>query len=157
MNMEIINSNQKLITTTSTNVWNIIRVRRVTQTNDGTFGVLLNNFTPIAITLEQPWKNNERNISCIPTGQYLCKRIVSFKFGDTYEVQAVDNRSNILFHKGNIVDDTSGCILVAEKFETLNYKTAILQSKKGFNDFMNAVDGAATFKLIVEEANGWNY
>lgn len=63
-------------------------------------------------TLERPWIFNERKVSCIPTGTYLVKRHVSPKFGQCLKVQDVKGRSDILFHSGNVVNDTLGCILV---------------------------------------------
>ena len=63
-------------------------------------------------TLERPWIFNERKVSCIPTGTYLVKRHNSPKFGQCLKVQDVKGRSDILFHSGNVVNDTLGCILV---------------------------------------------
>lgn len=83
---------------------------------DGTFGVFsINNF-PFAVTCEREWLNNQKGISCIPTGRYWCKRVHSIKFGDTWEVTGVDGRTEILIHKGNIDDDSHGCIIVGEYF-----------------------------------------
>jgi len=68
----------------------------------GTFGTIQEeNQPPFALTLEREWHLNERNISCIPAGNYQCKRVQSPKFGNTFEVKDVPHRSHILFHKGN--------------------------------------------------------
>ena len=71
-----------------------------------------NNFILQLQTLERPWVFNERKVSCIPTGTYLVKRHNSPKFGQCLKVQDVKGRSDILFHSGNVVNDTLGCILV---------------------------------------------
>lgn len=71
-----------------------------------------NNLIVQLKTLERPWIFNERKVSCIPTGTYLVKRHVSPKFGQCLKVQDVKGRSDILFHSGNVVNDTLGCILV---------------------------------------------
>ena len=71
-----------------------------------------NNLIVQLQTLERPWIFNERKVSCIPTGTYLVKRHVSPKFGQCLKVQDVKGRSDILFHSGNVVNDTLGCILV---------------------------------------------
>ena len=77
-----------------------------------TFGrLVLGNVLKLR-TLELPWKNNERGISCIPEGVYECKPFPSHRFGMTWEVTRVPDRSAILFHKGNYPKDTRGCILV---------------------------------------------
>jgi hypothetical protein len=63
-------------------------------------------------TLELAWNNNERGISCIPSGVYVVKRKTSFRHGQCFELQNVTGRSNILIHSGNFNRDTKGCILI---------------------------------------------
>lgn len=109
---------------------------RVSYTKYGTFGVFLEEKIPFAVTLEKPWKDNRRNVSCIPLGIYTCKRIISPKFGDTFEVLDVPERSHILFHKGNLSSDSHGCVLVGEYFDPLYNEPAILASGKAFREFM---------------------
>ena len=48
------------------------KLKRVAYIADGTFGVLFDEEIPFCLTVEREWKNNQRNISCIPTGFYLC-------------------------------------------------------------------------------------
>ena len=124
-------------------------LKRIADNKDGTFGVLLDGQIPFALTLERQWLNNEKGKSCIPVGEYTCKRVLSPKFGDTFEVQNVPNRSNILFHKGNINYDTHGCLLVGEQFEKFDDKTAVLSSAKGFSEFMERLKGEKEFLLRI--------
>ena len=125
---------------------------RVASLADVTFGVLLDDDIPFCVTLERPWRNNQRNISCIPKGGYVCLKKDSPKFGKTYEVQKVEGRSHILFHKGNIADDTHGCIILGEMYEPLNEKNAVLSSGKAFKEFMSRLEGSNGFALKIEEA-----
>ena len=125
---------------------------RVASLADGTFGVLLDDNVPFCVTLERPWKDNQRNISCIPKGGYICKRIMSPKFGDTFEVQLVPDRSHILFHKGNLKEDTHGCIILGEMFEPLNEQNAVLSSGKAFKEFKWRTVDKDFFTLKIEEA-----
>ena len=82
-------------------------------------------------------KNNEKNISCIPCGVYECEFNISPKFGPTYQVRGVPDRTHILFHKGNYTKNTKGCILVGEQFEkTDESECTLLASAKGFGEFM---------------------
>ena len=125
-----------------------------------TLGVLLNNGRPFAVTLERPWLGNRRGESCIPIGEYLCLRCSnspdygrknSPKFGDTFQVYEVPNRSNILFHKGNINADTHGCIVVGEQFEYLNGDEAVLASNQGFNEFLSIMVRENEFTLVITD------
>jgi len=72
--------------------------------NDGNIQCALN-------TIELPWRENRKEISCIPRGNYKVMARNSEKYGEHYIVESVPNRSLILFHKGNYHDDTRGCIL----------------------------------------------
>ena len=67
-------------------------------------------------TLELPWRENQRNISCIPNGRYIVKKHYSPRFGQCFWLQDVPNRSEILIHQGNYNRDTNGCILVGANF-----------------------------------------
>ena len=97
-----------------------LTIKRLETGNQGTFGVLINGGIPFGLTLERQWLNNQSNISCIPEGGYLCKRVKSPKFGNTFEVTDVTGRSHILFHKGNLDDDytTSPLCLWLQKIVT---------------------------------------
>lgn len=62
-------------------------------------------------TLERPWIDNKKNISCIPEGKYPIYTFKHPKWGEVIGLRDVLNRSEILIHPGNYVDDTEGCIL----------------------------------------------
>ena len=105
----------------------------------GTFGVLVVDGFPICGTLEPRWKMNEPNISCIPAGQYRCRRVQSPTYGDTFEVTGVHGRSHILFHAGNWDHNTKGCILLGEQFGKLAGESALQCSRQAVDDFMAVV------------------
>lgn len=124
-------------------------IKRIAFLENVTFGVILDEGIPFALTLERGWKDNQRNISCIPQGKYLCKKIISPRFGSTYEVILVPGRSAILFHSGNISDDTHGCIILGEQYEYLYGKEAVLYSRKAFKEFLIRTKGADTCELQI--------
>lgn len=62
-------------------------------------------------TLELPWRNNAREISCIPLGEYTCHDYHSARFGKTIAL-GVTGRTGILLHTGNTIADSRGCILL---------------------------------------------
>ena len=89
---------------------------RDTFTEESTVGELFLNGERMCDTLELPYINNERNISCIPEGEYKVRlRLARESATRDYLhllVQDVPNRDWILFHRGNSAKDTSGCVLV---------------------------------------------
>ena len=89
---------------------------RDTFTKKSTIGKLYINGEGFCDTLENPYINNERNISCIPKGQYKVRlRLPRESATRDYLhllVQDVPNRDWILFHIGNNPSHTKGCILV---------------------------------------------
>jgi len=89
---------------------------RDTFTEESTIGELFLNGERICDTLENPYLDNKRNISCIPEGVYDVRlRLPRESATRDYLhllVQEVPNRDWILFHRGNKAKDTSGCILV---------------------------------------------
>jgi len=89
---------------------------RDTFTKESTIGKLFINGESFCDTLENPWLDNQRNISCIPEGSYKVRlRLPRESATRDYLhllVQDVPNRDWILFHIGNTAKDTSGCILV---------------------------------------------
>lgn len=127
-----------------------ITIKRVSNLSCGMFGVIFDEDIPFALTCERPWVNNQKSVSCIPIGIYRCKRIISPKFGDTFEVTNVPDRTEILLHKGNINDDSHGCILVGEQFEPFQDKqVGILASAKGFEEFLKRTKGIDEFQLRI--------
>ena len=127
-------------------------LKRVTKSPDiPTYGVLLNEGVPFALTLERPWLENVPNVSCIPAGHYRAIRHLSPKFGETFWVQDVPGRSEILFHKGNIAADSHGCILVGESFNYVLGEQGITASKEGFKEFMTILEGRNEFTIDIED------
>lgn len=124
---------------------------RVGQSNRGTFGVLRYGQVPFALTLERPWEDNAQDVSCIHAGRYRCRKVRSSRFGDTYEICDVPNRTHVLFHKGNFVYDTKGCILVGEEYSGTWDRPFIASSERGFLELMKLLNNAPEFDLVVTD------
>ena len=94
---------------------NLLLIREV-FTEVSTIGTLYLNGERVADTLENPYLDNQRNISSIPSGNYKVRlRLARESATRDYLhllVQEVKDRSYILFHKGNTSSDSRGCILV---------------------------------------------
>ena len=77
----------------------------------GTNGALFINEQFIGFTIELPWLNNARTISCIPEGAYELKPRFSEKFKHHLVVQNIPKRSLILIHPANDANkELQGCI-----------------------------------------------
>ena len=89
---------------------------RDTFTEESTVGELFLNGERMCDTLELPYINNERNISCIPEGEYKVRlRLARESATRDYLhllIQDVPNRDFILVHIGNKSSDSRGCVLV---------------------------------------------
>ena len=121
----------------------IVTIIRNTNTDIGSEGILYCRDFHYS-TLELPWKENQRNISCIPSGIYNTSIIESKKFGVKYLINNVYGRSEILIHSGNFAGDeslgyktdTSGCILLGKDFGFIDNQKAILSSREAVREFM---------------------
>lgn len=105
-----------------------------------TFGKLYIDGKYLCETLELPWKNNERKVSCIPVGRYRLTQRHSPKFGHHYHLQDVPGRSFILIHTGNTARDIEGCVLVGMRTGRLGGIEAVLASKDAMAVLKAAID-----------------
>ena len=93
----------------------LLRLRSYEQ---GTFGRLSSEGFSCGI-LELPWRDNQKQKSCIPEGFYEVVWTKSPKFGFCYGLLNVPDRFKILIHKGNYAGDVDagyisnsyGCLL----------------------------------------------
>ncbi len=129
----------------------ILQLHRVTTDEQGTFGVLLDGYQlPLCVTVEDAWRNNQAWHSCIPEGTYFCEAYASGKFGNVWEVMEVPDRTDILWHAGNTIADTQGCILPGLKFGMLGNARAVLDSKDALRGMKSHIGFTDSFVLIVE-------
>jgi len=133
---------------------------RMSRSDQGTEGILLaGDFT--CKTLELPWRDNQKQISCIPPGEYDVEIRNSNKYGRVYWVRKVPNRTYILMHSGNYAGDKSkgfkthvmGCILLGQKTGFLGGQRAVLNSRITVRRFVDEMN-YNNFKLKVLQAFG---
>ena len=100
-------------------------------------------------TLELSYKDNQRNISCIPDGIYNVEIRTSEKYGKHYHIKDVPNRSFILFHAGNYNSQIRGCVLVGTSFRDINNdgKKDVIYSKYALGKMLNSI---GNFKLEIK-------
>ena len=102
-------------------------------------------------TLELPYLNNERNLSCIPTGSYNVKLTPSLRHGGLlYEVLDVPGRDGIRFDKANYFSELKGCIAVGLEYVDVNGDGFLDVTNSGAcHQFMRDILGNE-FKLIIK-------
>ena len=100
-------------------------------------------------TLELPDKNNKRNESCIPTGEYNVKPRSSEKYAQHYLVENVENRDYILIHPANYYTQLRGCIAVGQDFFDINKDNHqdITYSRQTLKELLEAAPNG--FNLII--------
>lgn len=138
--------------------------------DDGTFGRLVLDDGTKFYTGELPWRNNKPEISCIPSGVYLCQWLLSAKHGWCYHVTAVHGRGEIEMHSANWMGDSHkenpatelpykcqllGCIALGTSLGELEGQMATLDSRhamEGFENNLARADGShEPFQLIVHD------
>lgn len=77
----------------------------------GTGGEIRMEGELVCYAIELPWKDNTRNISCIPEGNYPMAKRYSKRFGWHILIKDVPGRSGILIHPANdALKELQGCI-----------------------------------------------
>lgn len=135
----------------SMNLIPTVRLLRVEESSQGTFGVLIICSQVFCVTLEPVDWLNERNVSSIPAQQYHCVKIHSPQYGETFEIVDVPSRNHILFHPGNLLTHTKGCVILAQYFGKLYGDRAILNSGATFKNFMQIMKDIRKFNLTIIE------
>lgn len=129
----------------------IVEITRLEEGEAGTMGALRVNKRLECLTLEPQDRFNRQGISSIPAQQYRCERVRSPRFGETFAVCGVPGRDHILFHPGNLVEDTQGCILLGTRFGAVRGQRGVLDSGIAFERFMTLLRGQETCHLTIAE------
>lgn len=104
----------------------------------GVTGVLLADSGKfLCHTLELPYRSNERDISSIPSASYIAKFHYSDTFQKCVKISDVLDRTGILIHPGNTINDTQGCILVGSGWvDTFT----LSESKRAMEDLLKYIE-----------------
>lgn len=145
-----------------------IRLVRTMMGDEHTEGVLFTDQN-MFYTIEQPWRNNQKRISCVPLGTYKLTAfvrpsgehawILENKGTDVYKFpehvpEGAHGRTLILIHAGNIVEHTVGCILPGTKVGVLSGKygkiqRAVLGSTTAMEMLNKELDRKVEHRLII--------
>ena len=134
---------------------------RYSHFEHGTIGMIVGQGLDFALWVaERPWLNNQKNVSCIPTGRWRWFKATHFSgdgVGGKPDYQCieieVEGRSLIHAHIGNNpMKDSKGCLLIGEGFRINQHKTEVTNSGVGFKTFMKKLEGFDSGWIEVKNA-----
>jgi hypothetical protein len=118
-----------------------------------TLGSLYRNEVMLCKTMELPWKDNQRSISCIPEGTY---RVISQppkadRPYSYFRLPNVPGRSGILIHKISYVSGLKGCIGVGKEFKDINNDGVpdIIRSGEALQELIDTLP--TEFELLIRK------
>ena len=117
-----------------------VQLIRISRTLTETFGVWIIDGNPVCCTLELPWRDNNRKVSCIPAGIYPCTNVQK----GIIRVGNVPNRDGIQVHVGNKASDIEGCILAGSEFG----ENSVFASKKAIEKLQKMLPTEFALEVI---------
>lgn len=133
----------------------LILTRLPPFTTRGAFGVLQWWGVPICVTLERVYPNQRVLTPKIPPGQYRLERTMYHRGRYvTWQVLGgeITPERRILIHKGNVAEDSEGCILVGEAYEPITGQAGIAQSGAAFAQLMTLTADLVDVEFHVRNA-----
>jgi len=136
----------------------IIKEHRYIQDENQTMSscvVLGDNNQPLfaSLLLTRGWRNNEKNVSCLPIGVYPVEYEWSKKYKRMlWEVKETGLRSEVKFHPLNYYFDSEGCNGLGRRPKHLNKDRYLdlTDSRNTINDFHKALKTFDRAILIIE-------
>jgi len=126
-----------------------LTLERDIQDGQATLGRLFVDGNFQCYTLERPWLNNQRGVSCIPEGTYHGAIQPSPHFRrDLPELLDVPGRSQILIHMGNKPADSMGCVLVGKERDEDGHM--VMRSNAALDELLAGLAGCDGFTLTVK-------
>jgi len=103
-------------------------------------------------SIERGWLDNERNVSCYPTGAYKLVLEYSPRFKqDLWELKGVPGRSECKFHAANYARQLNGCTALGQRRADIDGDGYydVTSSRDTMAKFHKALDGEKEAILIV--------
>ena len=98
--------------------------------------------------LEPPWRNNRRNESCIPDGEYIVELDSTGRWKYA-RVLDVPERTAIEFHPGNTVKNTQGCLMPGYMFNMRDdFMSVSTEATEDFRELLVQNGGRAKLKIV---------
>ncbi len=132
-----------------------IEIKRVECSEVATVGVLMVDGVCVCWTLEEPWRDNRKDVSCIPEGRYPLELEYSpSKKQKLWTIKNVPDRTYVRIHTGNTVLDTKGCPLTGSKPGILDGRRAVLGSQDAFTEFMQTMSDVDKSEILISNVSG---
>ena len=124
-----------------------------------TLGSLYFNEKMLCKTMELPWKDNQKSISCIPLGFYHVTKEPPIPANDPsgrkqrdywhFRLHNVPGRSGVLIHKISYVSGLLGCIGVGKAFKDLNNDGVpdLIRSGEALQELVNTLPDKFTLTI----------
>lgn len=130
-----------------------LEIQRFAHTPKGVFGkMLFGDGTTSVYTLECPWKQNRPRVSCIPPGDYRVQERFYNRGGyQAVEICGVPQRSYILIHVANCVDELSGCVGVGFGLGVVHTQWAVVNSRMAFEHFMHWFSREQPERVLIDD------
>lgn len=126
----------------------ILVLTRIESGSAFTHGIITHNDVFICHTIEPPWKGNQRNVSCIPDGEYTCTWQY-WRKPKRVDIVDVPGRSEIQIHTGNHPSDSKGCILPGI---TRHAKDYLLNSAVAISRLWEVTEGKGfTLRIVTKQ------
>jgi len=103
-------------------------------------------------SLELPWRDNKKGVSCMPSGTYPLIFEYSNKFKmKLWEVKNVPNRSECKFHSANFVFQLNGCCATGLHYADLNDDNVldVTDSRKALKMLHESLSGSTSAVLTI--------
>jgi hypothetical protein len=121
----------------------------------GTQGIIKLKGKVICHTIELPWLENKRKISCVTEGEYILQKRFSKKFKWHIHIQNVPGRDLILFHPANDAKkELKGCIAPVSYYTGIGKGSFSRKSLKKLTDLVfPMLDKNTQVKLRITSTN----
>lgn len=137
-----------------------VKIYRHWQDENQTFGnmVVFNEYNkPIfsCSTIERGWRDNARNMSCVPTGEYPLHLERSPRFNkDLWELKDVPGRFECKIHVANSWHELNGCIALGIKIKDIDRDGYVDVTFSGAttDQFHKAMKGNTRAKIIITDS-----
>ena len=139
-----------------------LTLKRYSYSPTATEGRLYLDNKVLCYTLERPNKGNQRNVSCVTEGRYSVyhhnrpngESALILEGGTVSQAPEEGKRYGILFHPGNSVSDSAGCVLPGYKRKQ---PEMVHNSKAAMYDLLVALHGQDVTTLdIISDLPDWS-